>query len=168
MASCKTVSFDPNPSLATRAIASNSKATVLFWWASQCPCVMRYKTRIEELKERYSSQGVQFIAVSSNSDDDNKTQTLETATHRGFTLPLQMDNHGALAQSLGVKTTPTVVLLNQAGDVKYRGWIDNERFPGEPGRKAYLEDALKELLQDAEVSETTSPIYGCRITKRLR
>lgn len=79
-----------------------------------------------------------------------------------------MDVGGDLAIQLGARTTPTIIIVDHKGEVKYRGWVDNERFEGDPQRIAYVENALDDLLSNRTVASPTSPIYGCKITKRLR
>ena len=153
------------PQLYAKELSSNSQATVLFWWATQCPCVARYRSRIEELKERYLDKGISFIAISSNSDDEDRIP--DAPTQRPSALPILKDAGGHLAKQLGVTTTPTVILLSQSGDVLFKGWIDNERAVGDSGRIPYLENAITDFLEFSKVSSPSSPTYGCRITKRL-
>jgi len=148
-------------------ITAASKATVFFFWQSQCPCVVRYQDRIERLAERYNKEGVKFIAISSNSDDSEETM-LRVSQERGFKLPIMKDYDGTIAHVLGAKTTPTVVLTDAKGNIQFRGWIDNERDEGDSERIAYLENALQDFLKTKTVAQNVSPIFGCRITRSLR
>lgn len=165
--SCATIQAPPGDHLSLAKIAAGSPATVLVWWATQCPCVTRYQSRMEALAARYSPQGVSFFAIASNSDDSAQ-RVQEVAKQRGFALPILMDIGGSLASQLNVRTTPTVVITDATGEVRYRGWIDNERFANDPQRIAYVENALDDLLANRAVASPSSPIYGCKITKRLR
>jgi hypothetical protein len=76
------------------------------------------------------------------------------------------DDDGALAEALGAHTTPTVVFVARYGRVLYRGWIDNERAPGEDGREAWLEDALSGFFAGRPFAART-PTWGCTITRSL-
>jgi hypothetical protein len=143
------------------------EATLLVWWATECPCVRRYEPRIRALRARYDAERVAVFAVASNADD-SAARVRAVAAERGFDLPVWMDPGGALASSLGVRTTPGAVVLDRAGRVRFAGWIDNEREPGEDGRVAYAEQALDAVLGigPSDVAER-SPVYGCRITRTL-
>lgn len=164
---CASVPPQSGPSLNMRDVTSDAAFTVVYFWGNQCPCVKRYQTRIEDLSARYRAQGVRFVAVSSNSDDsEEKVKAL--AHERNFKLPILKDVTGEIADVLGARTTPTVVIVDKAGAIRFRGWIDNERYDGNPDRIAYLENALRDLVSGREVRATNSPIYGCRITKSLR
>ena len=52
------------------------------------------------------------------------------------------------------------------GTVLYRGWIDNERLPGEDGREAWLESALNGFVTRRPFASRT-PTWGCTITRAL-
>ncbi|TNE46169.1 MAG: redoxin domain-containing protein [Deltaproteobacteria bacterium] len=140
------------------------KATVLAWWATTCPCVKRYQARIEQLRARYAPQDVQVLAVASNADD-SPTRLWQHAMQRRLRVPLVVDQNGKLARYLGVTTTPTIVLLDRQGKVRFFGWLDNERKPGVSGRVAYAESALQALLQDRPIANPRAPYYGCTITR---
>lgn len=142
------------------------RATVFVFWATQCPCVRRYQARVEALAQAYGPRGVAFVGVDSNADD-----TLEdiarVAQGRGVTLPIWQDAGGRLAKAWGARSTPTVVLVDDQGRVRFKGWLDNERLPGEPDREAWLEAALEGTLSGT-AHASASPTWGCAITRSLK
>ncbi len=143
-------------------IYSEHRGLVLIFWQTSCPCVKRYQARINDLFERYSPQGIAFAHVSSN-----QNETFEDAQavydSRGISIPLMRDENSNIARILGVKTTPTAVLINSKGDVEFLGWIDNEHDVNEKGRQAYLENALSEMITEQPITQRTSPMFGCPI-----
>ena len=142
------------------------RLTVLFWWSTTCPCVRRYRDRIHQIAERYNKRGVAVFAIASNADD-TPPKIAEVAKEMNFQLKILYDPRGKLAKYFGVVTTPTTVVLDREGKVRYFGWIDNEHKPGESGRIPYLENALEQLLSGQKVSLPRGPFYGCMITKDL-
>jgi hypothetical protein len=144
------------------AIYGEHKATVVIFWQSKCPCVKRYQDRITELFSRYGQDGVAMTYVFSNSDQ-SFDEALKEYKKRKSPLPFMHDQGGQLAKVLDARGTPTAALFNQAGDLVYMGWIDNERYTNENGRIAYLEDAIKDLLASQPVKTPTSPMFGCPI-----
>lgn len=139
------------------------KATVLVFWSAGCPCVRRYQARSDELLTRLPPSGIQVLGVASNADE--APADIEKARQeRGIALPIWRDRGGLLAQELGVKTTPTVVVLLADGRVAYTGWIDNERVPGDPKRQAWLDQAL-ERISAGDLTPSRKPTWGCRITQ---
>lgn len=142
------------------------RATVLVFWATQCPCVRRYQERVEALAHVYADRDIGFVGVDSNADDSLE-DIARVAASRGVTLPVWQDAGGQLAKALGARSTPTVVLLDRNGQVKFRGWLDNERLPGERDREPWLEQALDGELSGAPYA-SKSPTWGCAITRSLR
>jgi peroxiredoxin len=142
------------------------RATVIVFWATQCPCVRRYQERVETLAAAWAARDVAFVGVDSNADDSLEDMA-RVAASRGVTLPLWRDEGGRLAKALGARSTPTVVLVERDGRVRYRGWLDNERLPGEADREPWLEQALAGLLEGTP-SASASPTWGCAITRSLK
>lgn len=139
-------------------------ATVLVFWATGCPCVARYQSRIDELAA--FDPRVAVVAISSNADDDLETlQALYPM--RSPQVPLAVDPGAKLAETLGARSTPMAVILDGSGRVKYRGWIDNERLPGAAGRTPWVEESLAAILSGDTTYQGDGPAWGCRITRAL-
>jgi len=150
---------------AVSELLARSGATVFVFWSAGCPCVRRYQDRIDALATDWASRGIAFIEVSSNAGET--LESLRAAEHqRHLARPLWRDEGGLLARQLGAHSTPTVVLVRRDGQVLYRGWIDNERLPGEAGREAWLEAALQSFAAGTPAL-AKSPTWGCTITRSL-
>ena len=149
-----------------RVLRRGRRATVLVFWSASCPCVRRYQERVETLLERYQANGVLVVGVSSNADE-TLADVQRVSRERGLRLPIWRDEDGLVAQSLDVRTTPTVVVLDERGQKRFQGWIDNERAPGEADREPWLESALQGVLENRNDFAPQTPIYGCAITRRL-
>jgi peroxiredoxin len=141
------------------------EATVLVFWSGGCPCVRRYQDRVDQLLDRYPDQRVRVVGVSSNAGE-SFTDVLQVAKQRGVRLPILRDEEGQVAQAVGVHSTPTVVVIDGKGQIRFRGWIDNERLPDDPGREPWLDRAIQGLLADQPFAART-PVYGCAITRSL-
>jgi hypothetical protein len=141
------------------SLLRDKPATVLVWWASSCPCVKRYEARVRDVAARHGE--VAFYHVASNADDGP-----EEIAGAKAPLPILHDVGGSLASQLGVRSTPTVVVLAPSGEVVYRGWVDNEHDLGDPDREPWLEDALRRIVAgDAALTQT--PTWGCTVTRSL-
>lgn len=138
-------------------------ATVLVWWSSSCPCVKRYAERVRDLAERFRPRGVAFYYVASNADDG---PTEIAAAAPSAALPILQDPGGALADHFAVTSTPTVIVIDHAGAMRFRGWVDNEHPVGDPDREPWLEDALG-WLADGGAGTRLTPVWGCMVTKSL-
>ncbi len=140
-------------------------ATVLVFWSGGCPCVRRYQERVDALLDAYPPERVRVAAISSNAGE-SLADALRVAAERGVRVPIFRDEGGRLAAALGARSTPTVVLLDKAGAVRFLGWIDNERQQGDPKREPWLELAIQGIL-DQRAFAARTPVYGCTITRSL-
>lgn len=140
-------------------------ATVLVFWSATCPCVRRYQGRVDALLDEYPGARVRVAGISSNAGEPF-ADTLRVAKERGVRIPIFRDESGGVAQALGARSTPTVAVLDATGAVRYLGWIDNERLPGDPGREPWLDRALRGVL-DGTPFAARAPAYGCTITRSL-
>lgn len=122
----------------------------------------RYQTRINHLFERYQSQDIGFYYVSSNSNEDFVDVKDEYAK-RSLAIPLLRDERGEFKNAIGVKGTPSAAVIDSRGEMIFLGWIDNERGENETGRASYLENAIRDVLQNENVKVPTSPMFGCPI-----
>lgn len=141
-------------------------ATVLVFWSGTCPCVRRYQERVDALLDVYPASRVRVLGVSSNAGE-SFADVLREARERQVRVPLFRDEGGRVADALGAHSTPTVVVLDASGVVRYLGWIDNERPPSAPGREPWLEHALRGVLDGKSTFSARSPTYGCAITRSL-
>ncbi len=148
-----------------KALLQRADATVVVFWSAGCPCVRRYQARIDALAAEWASKGVAFVEVASNAGE-SLASLQEAARVRELPRPLWRDDGGFFAKALGARSTPTVVLLRRDGQVLYRGWVDNEREPGAPGREAWLEAALAGFAGGPAFA-AKSPTWGCTITRSL-
>ena len=73
----------------------------------------------------------------------------------------------ALLPADEVLGTVVGLLERTRGEIRYRGWLDNERLPGEPGREAWLDAALRGVLDGKTAFAARTPTYGCTITRSL-
>jgi len=149
--------------LALAPIVGTHDATVLVWWASTCPCVKRYEARVRDLAARLGSERAAFYYVASNADDGPE-RVAAAGAHAP--LPILRDEGGELARRLGVVSTPTVVVLDRTGRVRFQGWLDNEHVPGDPDREPWLEETLDRLLAGGDADRRT-PTWGCMVTRSL-
>lgn len=145
--------------LALLDLLNERPATVLVWWASTCPCVKRYEKRVADLAQRHPT--LTFIHIASNADDGP-----EQIANAKAPLPILHDTTGELATQLGVRSTPTIVVLSPTGAVLYRGWLDNEHDVSDPDREPWLEDKLTRIAH-GDLSLTQTPTWGCTVTRSL-
>lgn len=147
------------------ALTQGQRAVVLVFVSAACPCVRRYQARIGDLSRRFGASGITVLGVVSNAKE-TPADVRRVYPRRELDVPLIHDPGGRLADELGARSTPTVVVLGPGGKRLFLGWIDNEREPGAAGRQPYVERVLEAVLHGRSDFGQRSPVYGCRITRQ--
>jgi peroxiredoxin len=145
----------------------NRTAIVLAFMGTECPVGNVYLPRLIELDKRFRAQKVQFLAVYPNEPEDLDAIAAHAYDH-DLPFPVLKDFDQKLADSLGVRCVPTVVVLDGDFALRYRGRID-DRY-GVAGRRAKatrddLSEALAEVLAGKKVSVPETEADGCALER---
>src|SRR5262249_9690704 len=109
----------------TLAEFAGAQGTVLFFSTLDCPLVVRYLPRVQQLASDYGRRGVRFLVVDVGYDDglvEPAAQQIALAPAATFVK----DFDGTLARALGVDRTATAVVLDATRAVVYRGRVDGQ------------------------------------------
>lgn len=125
---------------------SMTKATVLIFVSAKCPCSASHESLLKDLHAQFKD--VTFIGIHSNTDE-TPTETSPHFKETNFPFPVLQDEKSFLANKLGALKTPHAFVLNQKGDVLYRGGVTDSHV-GPSAQKQFL----KEVLEDIEAGKT--------------
>ena len=143
---------------------------VLVFVGSDCPNSNKSIPRLNELAQRYESQGFVFLGVNSNASAT--AQGVGKHAHQyGLTFPVLLDPRNVVADLFGVERTCEAVVLDAHGVARYHGAIDNQfgRGPSRPTpSRNYLADALDSLHAGRPVQVATTRAIGCPIERVVR
>lgn len=144
----------------------DGKHSVVVFTCNQCPYAKAFEPRIIELAKQYAARGVAFYAIDPNDDTRYAEETMENmkarAVEKGYPFPYLKDGDSAIARAYGARVTPHVFVVDPAGVVRYRGYVDDTAKVGE--RKVTgLSDALDALLEKKEVATSVTKEFGCSI-----
>jgi thiol-disulfide isomerase/thioredoxin len=152
----KTVAFKPG----------DGKLSVVVFTCNQCPYAKAFEPRIIELARRYAAQGVVFYAIDPNDDTRYSEETMENmkarAVENRYPYPYLKDGDSAVARAYGARVTPHVFVVDKAGSVRYRGYVD-DTARAEERKVTGLSDALDALLANKQVATTATKEFGCSI-----
>jgi peroxiredoxin len=148
----------------------DKKAVVVVFVGIECPINNAYWPVLAELHKKYSSKGLQFLAVNSNNQDTRQGVARHAKEH-AVPFPVLKDKGSTVADLFDAKRTPEVFLLDKDRVVRYRGRIDDQigidyRRPKPTRRDLGL--AIDELLAGKTVSQASTPVAGCRIARAVK
>lgn len=144
------------------------QGTVIMFICNHCPFVKHVNQGIVSLAKDYQSQGIGFIAISSNDvenyPDDSPDLMRITAEQEGYTFPYLYDESQQVARAYDAACTPDFYLFDKELSLVYRGQLDDSR-PGNgiPVSGKDLRAALEALLNGEEIPPDQKPSIGCNI-----
>jgi thiol-disulfide isomerase/thioredoxin len=146
--------------------ADDGKLKVVIFTCNQCPYAKAFEPRIIELAKRFQNKGVAFYAVDPNDDarypEESVANMKARAEEKGYPFPYLKDGDSKVARAYGARVTPHVFLVDQQGNVRYRGYVDDSAKP-EQRQNQGLANAINALLQGRDVPETVTREFGCSI-----
>ena len=95
-----------------------NQMTVIDFWATWCQPCIRSIPLLNEISEEFAQRGVSFIGVSIDGPR-NQSKIKPFAQSIGVTYPILRDMNSELMMELGVTAVPTLMLLDDEGELIY-------------------------------------------------
>lgn len=144
----------------------NARAAVFVFVENDCPMSNSYAPELARIHDDYAARGVLFFAVDSG-PMENASAVREHALEYNRPFPTLLDPGASLARATSASVTPEVVVLSAAGQVLYRGRIDDRYFDYGKARTRVtrhdLRTALDEILAGKAVLTPFTKSFGCAI-----
>lgn len=144
------------------------KGLLVIFSCNTCPYVKLSESRIKELTDLSTKQGIGCIIINSNeaqrAEDDSFDEMVKYAASQKFTCPYTVDANSKLADAFGATRTPQCFLFDGKGLI-YKGAIDDNVKDPAAAKTHYLKDAIEALLkgETPKLQETKS--IGCTIKR---
>jgi AhpC/TSA family len=145
-----------------------TKAIVLVFLLPDCPIANSYIPELNRLHEKFTEKGVLMLLVHVDPE-----VTLEQArTHASeyqIRSPVLLDPRHAWVEMSGVSVSPEAAVFSPAGQIVYRGRI-NDQYVGLGKRRSNitsqdLAEALEQVLAGKPVSQSRTEAIGCPIPR---
>ncbi len=161
----------------------DAKFLAVVFTSNHCPVSHAAEPRLMKLYQEYKDCGLGIVAINPNHPEalrpdelgygkysDSFPEMKLYAKEMGFPFPFLYDGETqAVAMAYGCLATPHVFLFDQDRKLRYKGWIDDCRFPGdEHVKNPDLRNAVAALVAGQPVPvEITRPI-GCSTKWRMK
>ncbi len=143
------------------------KGLLIAFICNHCPYVKAIGERLAEDTKELMSEGIHVLAVMSNDyrkvSADSPENMLKFAAHYGFSFPYLIDEDQAVGKSYGAVCTPDFFGFNKAGELQYRGRLDDARMGDAKGRRKELVDAMRQIAETGQGPREQIASMGCSI-----
>jgi len=146
--------------LSLRMLMADKKGAVIVFWSGACSHCMRYDEYLNAFRQLHPQLGM--VAVASRRGE-TLTQLQSLAKKRKLIFPILHDINGEVAKDWFVQQTPRAFLVDDKYLLRYRGAIDNYKYPEDIEYTAYLESAITEFLAGKPLSRTEVASFGCAV-----
>jgi peroxiredoxin len=140
--------------------------TVVTFISTICPISNAYDDRMNAVYRDYSSKGVTFVFVNSNSNESAK-MVEQHAKDVGFQFPVYKDAGNVVADRFGASVTPESYVIDSTGTIRYHGQIDDNRNEARVHLPA-LRSALDAVMAGKPVEVRETKAFGCTIKRARR
>lgn len=144
----------------------HGKAAALIFVAVDCPISNGYAPEINRIINEFAPKDIEFYLVYTDPAVSSQ-QIHQHAAAFGYHCPLLMDANHALTSRFNVTVTPEAAVINPAGQLLYRGRIDDlyvdfgkKRFAA---TKHDLHNALQAVVDNRPVPAELTDAIGCAI-----
>ncbi len=151
------------------------KTVVLEWFNPKCEFVssLHENGTFGNTAQGLSSQGVQFIAINSTAPGNigfSSAYGQAMCNQWDVEYPLLADPNGTVQSQFGVTLSPTVVVIDPQGVVRYFGAPDNSPLGNQRGNTYvnHVQNAINAIQAGEEVKRPTTKEYGCEIERQNR
>jgi peroxiredoxin len=140
------------------------KAVVLVWISEKCDITWRYEKRTGELMKEFGKD-TQFFAVASSAND-TAVSIKKYAESKNYGMPVLDDVKSAAAIYFGAVSTPTYMIIDKEGVLRYRGACDDlqagKDFASDESnaKERYVHSALKAILEGKDIPVTEKKGFG--------
>ena len=141
-------------------LASRAGAVVIFW-SSICSHCVRYDPYLNGFQASHPDIALLVIA---SRQSETLAQIRAARTERGLRFPILADAEGQVAAAWFAQQTPRAYLLGPDRTLRYRGAIDNFKYPEDPEFEPYLEPALASFGAGQPIARPETASFGCAIT----
>jgi peroxiredoxin len=149
------------------------KFVVLEWNNPDCPFVHKHydSKNMQSLQDKYTGKGVVWLVI--NSSAKGKQGCYTAAEHNDIMkkngshpTAYIIDEPGTIGKLYGAKATPTMFVIDKAGNVAYFGAIDSKNTAEQSDIKTatnYVTEALDAQLGGKPVKVSSTKAYGCGV-----
>lgn len=161
---------DPDGQSFTMSEHLGEKGLLVAFLCNHCPYVKAIADRLADDTAELLDDGIGVLAVMSNDwqahPSDSPENMAKFAAKHGWRFPYLVDTDQRVGRSWGAVCTPDFFGLNAAGELQYRGRLDDAVMKDASGRTRELVPAMQQIAKTGQGPREQMPSMGCSIKWR--
>ena len=146
---------------------SDAKFLVIFFTCNHCPFVLGSDEVTRRTAEKFTPQGVKFVAINSNSPNTYEEDSFENMVKRmeqhKFPWLYLYDDTQNIAKAYGALRTPHFFIFNEERKLVYTGrGVDNPRETSKITVND-LENVLEQICAGKQIANSVTNPIGCNV-----
>ncbi len=158
---------DPDGRSYTMSDHLGDKGLLIAFICNHCPYVQAIAERLAEDTAELIAQGINVLAVMSNDyrlvEIDSPPFMKRFSEYHDFKFPYLVDEDQSVGKAYGAVCTPDFFGFNKAGELRYRGRLDDARMGNPSHRSRELVEAMRLIAATGNGPEQQHPSMGCSI-----
>lgn len=143
------------------------KNVVLQWINPTCPVCVRVSSSglVEQMRKDLKAldEDVVHLAINSTSGMTAEDSVKYLKKHKLDELVALDDSAGTVGKMYGAKTTPSLIVIDAKGVLRYSGAFDDDPSGRKSERVNYAVNALRQILAGETVTPEKTRSYGCGV-----
>ncbi len=134
---------------------------VAYFCSTQCPVSNDYEQRLTELERTYAHDPrVVFVAIHTERPPLSASAVAARSQSAGQRFTRVIDADQAVSRLYNISVTPTFLVIDAAGAIRYRGAFDNNRNSDQVSVR-YVAGAVRDLLTGRPLRRPLTEAQGC-------
>jgi hypothetical protein len=142
------------------ASLAGRRGGLVAFWSSVCTHCVRYDPYFNGFAAAHPDLALYVIATRFT---ETAADVRAAVADRGLHFTLYNGADGAAAEAYLAQQTPRVYLVDDRRVLRYRGAIDNFKYPDDPEYQPYLERAIASFLAGEPIDRPETGSFGCAV-----
>ena len=146
------------------------KGLLIAFICNHCPYVQAIADRLAQDTNALLDEGTGVLAIMSNDyrsvPADAPDRMKAFAQEHGFRFPYLVDEDQSVGRAYGAVCTPDFFGFNAAGELQYRGRLDDLRMKADGEWTPELLNAMRMIAETGQGPREQTPSMGCSIKWR--
>jgi thiol-disulfide isomerase/thioredoxin len=143
-----------------------AKPLVVLFWSTKCPVCRRYAAAVHALAKDY--EGRARIALVFPNATETEADVRAWVDAQSVALPTALDPKQTAASRLSDVVTPTALVVDATGTLRYRGPIDDDRRARGRDTTDHLRIALDAVIAGKNVENAEPRAFGSTVRAAKR